>query len=638
MIESKDFANTGNQTATQANVAEQQPVNYAQQKPVAANPHDGKLKPWTFQDRSPFGSAPIARGVGSEYIVKLAGILGEKFKAAPATFKYNLISIDRLIDSQIWFSALVFCMADAKNDKAVAFHTLILEATNIAIAPLTKPSGMPNENIPVEVFRPSSDAFDAELMKLVSARVRDQFPGAKQLSTLATVVPRDFNMVDQNLIHQLAVQISLANTTELSINAPDFTDINLSNMVNDSRLTVTPTYTKGVTIDAVDHPIRSDITINFSAKKNGTGNGNNETSVNVGDNVAQISQLTGFIDFMYSPVLPPDVTNFGAYQHQLKPGVIPTQTYAARLVITNLENYFATTLPGNLLSLTTALAASENGNWMQTFLPSNRLVGGKPFMMHDVGGLGIETIGNGKRINTDGDAFRPEDMGKLIGMTVREGLTLSLDVPDCAPNTWGLKVFSAAASAREGEFTPAMAAICNAANYLTNGAFDRNFNKNSPMFVDKGNRVHLGYYTTKEGEKRDIRDYDYLSVANITGEADPRDIRQWSDTFAQVNLPLVPRLAARKRIISNLQPNAVFTGYGHRVTFSSQFMTALAISCREAGFAPVLSTQYGTAGMNNQRGVNSFVGDAAMGSNNGVFQSASNGWNGSNTFGYGGRW
>lgn len=614
---------------------------------AAETPNDGKNKSWSFSNPQAFGSAPLARGQGSEYIIKLRDILLEKFKTAPTSYNYKFLSLDRALDNRLHFSALVFCMTEnnAASNKSVVFHTLILEASNVAVAPLMKPISSqmdPSQQMyqggTVEVFRPSTDCFNEGLMVMVNDLVRKEYPNYKQFPTMATVIPRNFNVMDQGLVHQLAVSISLANSTEFDMTRPDFQDINLGFLVNDSNLQINQTYSKATTTDAVDNPIRADIGISFTSKSK---NGNSESALNAGETNNQISQLTAFVDMMYSPVVPQSLGFAGYHQpQQIDPSIIATQTFAARLVITSMTNYFVTTLPGQLLSLLTAFAASENGNWMQTFLASSRVLNGKPFLMHDIGGLGYEsTISPGLPLDTVSDNFKPEDLGKLISILVRPGLTLSVDVPDCAPDSWQLKVFSAAANDDAG----AINNIYNAANYLTNGNFTKHFAKGTQMFTDKGNRVHLGYYTDKSGERHDIRNLDYLAVANRFGKDYPGTLREWSDTFSQTNMPLIPRLAARKKIITNMEPSAELTGFAHRVTPSAQFWTALALACRDAGFSPILSNQYGTAGMNNQRGVSNFVTESAVGMNNGVFQPSyggGNSYSGQATFGYSGnkRW
>lgn len=619
-------------------------TGYAQQQ-ATATPHDGKNKSWSFSNPQAFGSAPLARGQGSEYIIKLRDILVKKFETAPPTYAYKLLSLDRALDTRLHFSALVFCMTENNStNKNVVFHTLILEASNVAIMPLMKPIGSqmdPSQQMyqggTVEVFRPSTDAFNEGLMVMVNDLVRKEYPNYKQFPTMATVIPRNFNVLDTGLVHQLSVSIGLANSTEFDMMRSDFQDINLGLMVNDSNLQISQTYSKATTSDAVDNPIRSDISVSFTSKSK---TNNSDSALNSGEQNNQISQLTAFVDMMYSPVVPQNL-GFAGYQQpqQLDPSIVATQTYAARLVITSMTNYFVTTLPGQLLSMLTAFAASENGNWMQTFLASSRVSNGKPFLMHDIGGLGYEsTISPGLPLDTISDKFKPEDLGKLIGMLVRPGLTLSIDVPDCSPDSWQLKVFSAAANDDAG----AIENIYNAANYLTNGNFTKHFVKGTPMFTDKGNRIHLGYYSDKSGERHDIRNLDYLAVANRFGKDYPGTLREWTDTFAQTNMPLIPRLAARKKIIVAMESTAELTGYAHRVTPSSQFWIALALACRDVGFSPILSNQYGTAGMNNQRGVSNFVTESAVGMNNGVFQSGfgGGGYSGPATFGYSGnkRW
>lgn len=584
-----------------------------QQQPTSGNTNNGGER-WTFHKRDTFGRAPIGRGIGSEALTKLQTALTEEYKKADSSFEITIIPIDNSNESA-YFSSLIVCLRDKTALKdGVAFHTLIIEATGEPI--IARTEQINNNN--VEVLRVPGDAYDQVMMKMILERVNAAFPGLPAHNTMATVVSRAFNFEDKISIHNLALNTGLATSTELITRQKDFNDINLANHVSDSNLTVSLTFSNQQIENSVGEPTRADVGIGFSSQQ--TRYQANQ-SMNSDERATRVSSLSGFVDLFWSPVAPQQGL-YGAYAQQApmfnQQQFVPSQQYGARFVITSLESNYASTIPAQLLSLVTSLGLSTDGNWMQAFRPTPRA--GKRIQMHDIGALGIEVRnegnagGFGKKIDTSGDDFRAEQLGQLISALIRPGLTLSMDVPECGPETWYTSIFSAAANGS----MEAAEALENAANQLTNGAFWRHFQHGTPMFTDLGNRVHLGYYTDETGVKRDLRDVDYLAVANMVGERDPAAIRDWSDTFLQTRFPLLQRLAARKRIISGLLPDAVFTGFAHRVTFTTKFTTSLSMACAEAGLSimPVI-TPMNTGDLNNTRGVGNFVTDAMIPMNSG---------------------
>jgi hypothetical protein len=166
--------------------------------------------------------------------------------------------------------------------------------------------------------------------------------------------------------------------------------------------------------------------------------------------------------------------------------------------------------------------------------------------------------GFGQRIDTKSDSFQLQQLGQLISSLYRPELLISMDVPECASQTWYLSIFKEASVGNKH----ALDLLLRAANDLTNGNFSRYFTADKPVFINPFNRVHLGYYMDKNGMKRDIRAIDYLAVANFIGDKDPTRIRAWSDTFLRKDVPLEIRLADRKALIDGLtHNNAIYTGF-----------------------------------------------------------------------------
>jgi hypothetical protein len=559
-------------------------------------------QPFSFHTGGLF-AAPISRGVGSEFYSKLKTNLTEVYKQAHEDTEIALIDLDNINEPALAFSAIIVAIRFKRQaNLGVAYHVLLLEATGDKLLPRQETiNGQPVESLLV-----TSDALDDVLMTKAHEKVRRAFPTGPWFNVDGVVVPASFNPDDKYAVHHLALNAGLACSTELSIREPGFADLNLANMANDSSLNVNIGFNRTQIADAVGTPMRSDILINFASKKQGSQN--KFTSVNSGDKEVKVSEVSGYLDLVWNPVATGGVYN--PYVQQLQ---TQTQKYAARLVITNLASNYSYTPASVLLAMTTALSLRDDNNWIQQFRPTPSK--GNEIDMTDIGALNIESNlmnepnGFGTRIDTKADSFKLEDLGQLVAALIQPGLIISLDCPEAGAQSWHLSVFAAASNGSSAAYR----VIYDAANQLTNGAFAKHFPQGSSMFVDQNNRVHLGTWTDRNGNKRDIRDIDHIAVCNLTGERNPQVIRDWSDTFLRTQFPLVQRLAARKRMISGLtNETAVFTGFAQRITFSAAFMDALSKGIRETGMAVRINTPLSGSDFNNQRGVAGFAGAALL--------------------------
>lgn len=571
---------------------------------------------WSFHGGG-MGSSPIGRSMGSEVLKKLQKALTEVYKDATTDVEVFLIPLDKEQETALAFSSLLVASRFNKaTNPGIGFYNLILEATGDKPSPIFETvnnGGMGQQQI--EIVRVAGDAYDDVLRSKASAAIARAFPGVSQFSAEACVVPSSFNPDNAVAVHQLAVNAVIAATTELETNAKGFEDLDLTKFAKDSNLEVRVAFSKSQNEDPVGLPVRSDVTMEFLSQQQ---QNNQNRSLNNGDRATKIASLSGFVDILYAPVAPQATYNPWGNA----PGAAPTnkQLYAARLVLTDSTTEFASTPAGQLLGLTAAMSLQQDNNWIQAFRPVAS--SGGDIDMNDIGGLGIEANfegnpnGIGSKVAVKSDAFRPEDLGQYIGALFRPGLVLSMDVPECGPQSWYTNIFAAASAGDANAYR----AIRNAANTLTGDMFDKFFPQNAPMFVDSGNRVHLGYYEDRLGQKRDIRDIDYLAVVNVLGEKDHATIRDWSDTFTQTGYSLAMRLAARKRIITALTgQSAVFTGFAQRVTFTPDFINALTQACHATGLMVRVNTPMNANQFNNQRGVAQFVGNSMISTGSGMF-------------------
>ncbi len=575
---------------------------------------------------SPLISSPVGNSLGAEYFSKISAGLKKIYAGAHEEIDLKVIEIERENNPMLTFSCIVVAgVLRNAPQVGVAYHILVIENTGNALRPLIK--NINNQQVSVMIV--ASEAIEEVLLTLVMKKLDettfldDKIPGkavlGKNLTKLltdGTVVGRTFDPDSTIQIFRLARNTSLALATELDSNEAEFEDINLATADIDSRLNINIGFQTAPTIDDVGSPIRSDLLVSFiSSSQQAVADG----ALNRGNRDVNVSEINGFIDLMWSPVAAPGV--FNAFQQAYgQPVQTPTQKYAARLVITNMLSNFSYTLSSVLLSLYTTLALQTNNNWIQYFRPQHT----NDVDLRDIGALGIEANfdnnanGVGTRIDTKSESFTLQALGRLITTLIHPGLVISMDVSDMGPQSWYMSVFSAASAGNQ----MAINRILNAANNLTNGNFARHWEKvsNPMLFLDSDPTILLGYYTDQKGQLRDIRDIDYLAVANLVGDRDPMAIKDWSDTFARSDLPWELRMDARMKMINSLTgEKATFTGKATRSTFNPEFMAAFSHGILDCGLSLGIITPLSGDLFHSERASASFITAGMLNPNSQMF-------------------
>lgn len=547
------FANA-QQRGTPSNQEELRRSAHTQEQPAGMS----------FKNFGAMGGGAMPRNQQSEIVTNIATVLETAYeKYANKQFEIAVIPIDMNSTVSINVSVVVVALRDKTAPEiGVAYHTLILEAS--AIMPTPRYENINGNN--VEIVRTVADAYDNALQNTVLDAVRRAFPQSKAYWTAeAEVVPREFKFDDEAALFRLATNASYAASSEIETRRSTFHDLNLAGMERDTNLTIRTTYNNNESQDAVGQPIRTDVMINFTAAMS------NQTQSQQGiDRVIPIAEAGGYIDLVWDPRAPAPNPYIGMQQQQ------NFQRYAARFVMTKLESAGPLTIPAQLLALLSAMTLSENNQWVQAFNKQNQTISEGGLNPHDIGGIGIELNfdnnpnGVGTPIDTRADSFKMEHLHKLVASTVAPGIVISLDVPECSDQTWynGVFAYAAIGNARANQ------AIIDGANTLTNGAFANYFAPTGRVAVEDS-IVHTGWYVDRDGNKRDLREVDYLYVLNKTGMTDPNVIRLWSDSFNNTGRPVQLRLADRKKIIEGFFSQVKFTGFARRISFENDFIKAL---------------------------------------------------------------
>lgn len=583
--------------------------NQASQSSATQSAQSTQPTPWSFHNGSFFSRAPIGRNIGSEALLKLQKAMETVYAASAPQFDVKMVALDNNNEKTLAFSALVVCVVDkTMPTTGVAYYTMVIEGSGEKIPPRFENIGGQQ----IEITRVTSEAFDSILAREVQKKLRVQYPQQNLINSEGCVIPSGFNHEDAAQVHAVAVNAGMACFTELSTRHPNFTDLNLSMQSKDSTLVVNHRYERKQVTDGVGSPVRSDVQITFQSQQN---NGNQAgRSVNDGGRTMKVSQIDGFIDLVWAPAI--DVNPYTAYQQQNMQ--LKNQKYLARFVMTNMENEFLQTLPAYLLSLVTAQAVGRDNNWFNSFKP--RMLAPNEQDMYDIGAINLEVnvennpSGVGAIIDTKSATFGVPELVQLLSSTFRPGLVMSLDVADNGPSSWCTSVFAEASIGNPD----ATSAIFNAAMQLTNGLFQSHFPAGAPIFVDQGNRIHMGHYEDRNGTKRDIRDIDYLAVLNMLSN-DLTTVQDFSNTFNNSGMDINVRLAKRKQIIMGIAQRAEITGFATRVTFSSQFSEALSSAVAAAGFTTRLDNNGGVLQAAGRVGASNIASGLLTGANNSVF-------------------
>ena len=555
-----------------------------------ASPGTTNGEVWSFH-KSNLLNSPVAAGIGGEYFTKIRAALVDIYKDLAEGIEVSILSLNRQNPPGLRFSALVVaCTMPSVNAAVTAYHTLVLEATGEKLMPVN--AVIDNQNI--QVHRVTSDAMDEIMQRLAHEAVTAEFPTHMVYPADAMVLPARVDPTQKEILENVARNAALACVSVINSATDNFGKLNLAYMDRDCRFAIDVAFGNHQVTDIVGNPQRSSVLINFSSQlKTAQSFQKNLSTVNTQDSVAQICELSAFVNPIWAPVAPQNGIGFNQHHPNIPQ---PTNKFAAELVVTNIRTNFATSPAAVLLALSSCLALVDNNTWIQAFLP--KVSARTPSVndkvdITDIGALNITAnIANEQQFGGFG---RPMDIADMKGDILkinryltaifRPAIIVSIDCPESCPESWYLTPFSAAASGDQDAY----AAIYAAAQELTNGNFGRFFKEGDPMFTNIV-RVPLGHYVV--GDKvQDIRNIDYTAIANLY-QNNPQIINEFCNTF--VSMPgAVPirNLATREGLIRDaLHQQCTIDGYAARVSCSGIFIESLSKAIAECGLPVTVNT------------------------------------------------
>ena len=431
-----------------------------------------------------------------------------------------------------------------------------------------------------EIVRTPADALDDKYVAQAQKLVADSLKMSTDNVVIVdgTLVPNEFDVTSESQILALVNNTINSVHSEINLRLNDYKGINIANILSNVRtgkfyINLYFNQDESNFFDQTGMPVRQDICVALSFKNT---NVQNNRSVNQGNDTIDIVKTYGYIDFEWSP----SIIN----------GVMTTQKFIPNFIITHIDSHFSPTPDILMLSVASVLAINEDMSWMQAFRPSP--VKKNEIDYNDIGALNIEgniennQTGFGKKYDTKSKSFSILELNKLIQTLVRPNIMISIDLPKAGPETWFTSVLHYIKFRNSKE---AYTRLVEHINNLTNNVFQ---NVNVPVFTDISNKIHGGYYKTKDGIK-DLRHLSsYLSVANFINDTNqqPQLITQYTNTLYNVAIPTELRTAERKKFIDEMSnKTAVIKMYHDRVTFNAVFLLNLVNALKTAGFAPIFS-------------------------------------------------
>jgi len=558
-------------------------------------------------------SSPLSHhGSGGEMFEKLfeklsakAKILNEEIKTEE---RYDVVKVLK--------------QAYGINYSAIAVVETITDSVSVHVLMVEKTGDYPEkviENISgirYEITRTPADALSEDrYLKSVQKAVSDTLKVNINNVVIidATLVPNEFDVTNDNLISDLFNNTYHAIHSENVVKTTDYKGINIPDLLQEYKngKFFINLYFNGEDTSYFDQtgmPVRQDVCIGLSFKVN---QGNNNRAINQGNDTRDIVKTYGYIDFEFIGNAPVN-------------GMMSTQRFIPNFVITHIEASCAPTPDIMMLAVTSVLAINEDMNWMQAFrsTPARK----NEIDFNDIGGLNIEgnlensQTGFGKKYDTKSKTFDVAELNKYIQTLIRPNILISIDVPKAGPDTWFTSMFQYI------KFNNNKAAYDRVNNFLvhmTNGIYQSN---NLQVFNDTSNKIHGGYYKTKDGVK-DIRHLSsYLAISNYIADTNqnPILISQYTNTLYNSNIPSELRAAERKKFIDEMSnKTAVYKQYYDRMTFNSAFLMNLIGSLKNSGFSPVFSNMGAVNEMFVRRSTADFT-SAALGLDARVMNSNTN--------------
>jgi hypothetical protein len=517
-------------------------------------------------------SRPMARSSSSEQVQRFEAVIKNIIETSisPANQKYyDLVVMDNN-RHQIAFST-VLLIHKAKDTKNLTVFSYLIEGSSTKLN--NRIDNIGGQQVEVEIV--TGDVYNqpsywTQVLQVVANTTGVNDPNLVN-DAGCMVIDNDIDLTDNERMWDIVFNGVNACYTVLGgvlgLDAETFT----VNQVSQQDQLVAVMDFSGDPVETVTGlPVRSDVKLSLRGTVQ-----SNSTEVGI-QQQREMTQICGYVDLIFERAQPQQQQFPGQMQQPMD-----TRSYLPRFVITKMASMLdGESLELQLLALSTSTLLATNNSWAGVFKPrylENDL--------RDIGAVGYEVNLTGdpnqkpERINTKSDSFDNSKLYQLISTTIQDNLVYSMDIEEVGELSWMHNMFLDAASGAPN----AVNAIIKAANKLTNNCFNNFWDGSQKICEHDSNRVHLGYYVDDKGEKRDIRDIDYLAVLNLVGKSNPQMVEEWESTFNQKNVDLSIRMDRRRKMLSALHSGRMeVKGFARRINFNPNFIIALSQANQQA--------------------------------------------------------
>lgn len=488
-------------------------------------------------------------------------------------YEFDLTMIDRETQQVGLPSVLLSRNVSVNGKQYTVVRTMVIETSALSLRNRTVflPTGQKSEleTLPVDVA--CSSVYWRAIESLFTNRGQSNVvvQDAGQL-----IIPEKFDLQDETAVNRLFMDSAnrVIDVEEKLRGEPPF---NVAELKDPNQIMeATLTFSEEPHYNLVDIPVRNDILIKMRRREQ------SHQQLEPDDFYEQnneLNSLSCFVNLEYNPqsmqTQPQQFYGAAQMPKLFVPAVVITEVNQAEWLQAQTPEMF-------LLALSNAYRVTNNMAWAETLRPQSGKVGPD---LRDVGSLGYLTPAR-DHYDLKSDTVSDQAWLEWLHQLVEPHPEFMIDIDPAGPHSLIGSFFLDAAFG--GEFGPtAKDMLFNAANNLTNNKFQNHFDRNKHEFVIPTNtEVNIGYYTTPDGERRDVRDLDVLAMLNLTN-GDNQAFLDWYETYAGDITPEA-KLERRVRLERHyLGKNAHYVSRAQRLVLTAEFIQALDAATAEAGCA-----------------------------------------------------
>lgn len=570
---------------------------------------------------SAFTASPIDIEVGNERTNKvlesLTGWLQHFEERGKVLLDIGLFEVDGGKHGLTYSSVVAYhIQRNQRNEAARVSYAVLLIESDKSIEPQQTQTA---DGRPLELPRGAFDAFNQRYDKAVIntlsntlSKIGEPVSPSNFVFAGCAVLYKEVDISDtrkmQQLLSALASQaVSPMVTTTIQNN--DSSQLTFVDVVRqgDYRLEASLQHKPNI-VDINDTPILADLLIRTKAIENVQNRGGDD--LNHSD-VQVLAEIGIGIELEYMP-LPEPAPQAPTYYGQ-QPQAAHMYNYVASLVITHVAQQGQLALDRLLLAISTSIIAHDPRLWMEMLRPKAMGQNGAP-PLADFSAIGYDIPdedGNLTPLPVNSEEYTRDNFSVLyqtIKSNVYPDQATCIDIPETVLGARPIKEFEKTGMVVSGQansqqeqlqreqriqaINDACTKVHRTLDQMTGNRFSELFGNGGAILLPHPIMIPMGYWIDSQGNKRDIREYNYLAARDYSGRRDDAGfMARWEDTFKAPPEYVVTACAERISLIREMAGNAeiVIKGYAWRYMIDPTFIVAAGQATVEAGVSPTYS-------------------------------------------------